>query len=40
MVWKVWGINLPVIRIEADSFDDAIRKAREINLNYCTGQPV
>lgn len=37
-VWKVWGINLPILEIEADCFDEAIRKARKINPNYCSGQ--
>ena len=37
-IWKVWRINLPIIRIEADCFDDAIREARKINPNYCIGQ--
>ena len=35
---KVWGINLPIVEIEADCFDKAIRKARQINKNYCSGQ--
>ena len=39
MIWKIWGTNLKVIKIEADSFDEAIAKARKINPNYDTAQP-
>lgn len=39
MMWKVWGTNLKMLRIKADSFDDAIREARKINPNYDTAQP-
>ena len=37
-MWKVWGIELPVLRIEAESFDEAIRIAREIDRGYSAGQ--
>lgn len=36
--WKVWGIDLPIVRIKADCFDDAIKEARKINPDYCIGQ--
>lgn len=32
--WYVWGIGLDKIEIVADSFDEAIKKARVINPNY------
>ena len=37
-VWKIWGNNLPHLYIEADTFDEALKKAREINKKYNTGQ--
>ena len=36
--WYVWGINLPKIKIKANSFDIAIAHSRKINKNYNTGQ--
>ena len=38
MKWYIWGINLSKIIIEANSFDEAIAKARQINKNYSSGQ--
>lgn len=38
---KIWIISkrgLDPLEIEASSFDEAIRKAREINKEYNTGQ--
>ena len=38
---KIWIISkngLEPLEIEASSFDEAIRKAREINKEYNTGQ--
>lgn len=40
MMWKVWGTNLPILEIKAESFDEVIRKARKINKNYDTAQPI
>lgn len=37
-VWKIWGNDLPYLYIEADTFDEALKKAREINKKYNTGQ--
>lgn len=37
-VWYIWGLYLPVLLIEADSFDKALEKAKRINPNYNTGQ--
>lgn len=36
--WKVWGINLPILEIKAENFNEAIREARKINKNYNSGQ--
>ena len=38
IIWKVTGRNLVTLYIEADSFDSAIEKARNVNKNYCSGQ--
>ena len=40
IIWKVTGRNLKSLYIEADSFDSAIAKARNVNKNYCSGQVV
>ena len=40
IIWKVTGRNLESLYIEADSFDIAIAKARNVNKNYCSGQVV
>lgn len=41
--WRVWGYeggkkHLPELVIVAESFDEAIRKARKRNPWYCAGQ--
>ena len=36
--WKITGAGLPALRIEAESFDDAIEEARKIDQRYCGGQ--
>lgn len=38
MIWIISGSNLPTLEIEADSFDEALKEARQINKNYDTGQ--
>lgn len=38
MIWIISGRNLPTLEIEADSFDEALKEARQINKNYDTGQ--
>lgn len=42
MKWKVWGYkdNTPLLIIEADSSDAAIKKAREINYFYTVTQRI
>ena len=40
IIWKVTGKNLDTLYIEANSFDSAIAKARDVNKNYCSGQVV
>ena len=37
-LWYIWGLYLPVLLIEADSFDKALEEARKINPNYNVGQ--
>lgn len=36
-VWAISGGGLPTIYIKADSFDDAIKQARQIDSRYCGG---
>ena len=36
-VWAISGGSLPTIYIKADSFDDAIKQARQIDSRYCGG---
>ena len=37
-IWKIWGNNLQVLEIVADSFDDALNEARKVNKDYNTVQ--
>lgn len=37
MTWEITGGGLPAIRIKARSFDEALKKARLRNENYCCG---
>ena len=37
-IWIISKTNREPLEIEASSFDEAIRKAREINKEYNTGQ--
>ena len=37
-IWKIWGSNLPILEIVADSFDNALKEARKVNKEYNTGQ--
>lgn len=37
MIWVIFGANLPTLKVRADSFDEALRKARLIHENYCGG---
>ena len=36
--WKISGINLPTIKVYANSFDEALKIARNKNKDYNTGQ--
>lgn len=38
--WKISGKNLKDLFIEAESYDEALTKARKINRNYTYGQIV
>lgn len=42
MKWKVWDYkdDTPLLIIEADSSDAAIKKAREINYHYTATQRI
>lgn len=37
-IWSIWSSELPKLDIEANSFDEALERARNINPNYNTGQ--
>ena len=37
-LWYIWGTNLERLEIKANSFDEALKVARQINPNYNTGQ--
>ena len=37
-IWYIWGVGLERLEIKANSFDEAIEKARKINQNYSIGQ--
>lgn len=36
--WRISGSGLPDLEIEAESFDEAIAKARLLDRGYCGGQ--
>lgn len=38
MLWRIFGKNLINLYIIADSYDEALAKARKINYNYTGGQ--
>ena len=38
MIWIISGSNLPTLEIEADSFDEALKEARQINTSHCFSQ--
>lgn len=40
MIWEVIGPNLPPLRIHADSFGQALKKARLRHPDYCAGYVV
>ena len=40
MKWRMYGIGLDDVIITADSFDEALAKAREINDNYIGGKRI
>ena len=37
-IWYIWSAGLERLEIKANSFDEAIKKARKFNQNYNTGQ--
>lgn len=37
MIWIIVGLNLPDLRIRADSFDEAIEMAWVLTEEYCGG---
>lgn len=37
-IWYIWGTGLERLEIKANSFDEALKEARQINPNYNTGQ--
>lgn len=39
-IWKITGGGLKPLYIKADSFDEAIAEARNVNEKYCGGQVV
>lgn len=39
-LWEISGYKLTTLFIEADSFCDAIKIAREKNDGYCCGRPI
>lgn len=43
ITWRVWGYEnnkkLKILLVAANSFDEAIKEAREKNPNYNTAQP-
>lgn len=36
-IWCIFGGGLPEIYVHAESFDEALKKARGQNNNYCAG---
>lgn len=40
MIWLICGPNLPDLKIRADSFDEALKKARLRSKEYCCGYVV
>lgn len=40
MKWRIFGYELEDLIVEADSFDEALAKAREIDDNYIGGQRI
>lgn len=39
-LWEISGYKLATLFIEADSFCDAIKIAREKDSGYCCGRPI
>lgn len=37
MTWEIVGPNLPLLRIRADTFSQALKKAKLRDPNYCAG---
>ena len=39
-LWEISGYKLETLFIEADSFDEALKIARETDNGYCCGRPI
>lgn len=39
-LWEISGYKLTTLFIEADSFDAALKIARETDNGYCCGRPI
>ena len=39
-LWEISGWKLETLFIEADSFDEALKIARETDNGYCCGRPI
>ena len=39
-LWEISGWKLETLFIEADSFDEALKTARETDNGYCCGRPI
>lgn len=39
-LWEISGWKLEMLFIEADSFDEALKTARETDNGYCCGRPI
>ena len=37
MKWKIYKSRTDFVIVRADSFDEALKKARRINPDYCAG---
>lgn len=37
-IWYIWGTDLKRLEIKANTFDEALKEARNINPEYNTGQ--
>ncbi len=40
LTWIISGRGLPDLKIQAESFDEALEEARRVDANYCSGHVV